>query len=99
MATLTLTDEEQASVTWFDISDDALGKLVKKTCLVIKDIPDDFTGMKKIWYTSCVMLLCNLAAEADAETSTFSIRGLTDSEAQNGDWEVTITRKDPPCSC
>lgn len=90
MAELILTAEEKAALTWLDISDDALGKLVKKTCLAIQEVPDDATGMKKVWSMTCAMLLCNLCAEANSEVSTFTVNGLTDGDKQNGDWKVTI---------
>ena len=93
MAQLILTDEEKTALTWLDVPDDTLGKIVKKTCLVIKEMPDDATEMQKVWQFTAAIMLCNHTIESNAEEAKFIITGLTYGDKQNGDWEVIIRKK------
>lgn len=97
MAELKLTEEENAAISWLDMSDDALGKLVRKTCVQLPDLmKKNETEMGKIWVTTCGMLLCNMAAEANSATTTFTYNGLTLKDKNQGDWKVTIKRVKAP---
>lgn len=99
MAKLELTEQEKAAISWLDMSDDALGKLVRKTCLQLPELmAKDETDMGKIWVTSCGMLLCNMAADANSTKTTFTFSGLSLADKNRGDWQVIIKRTKAPNS-
>lgn len=102
MAELILTDEEKAAISWLDLSDDALGKVCRKACLVIMkkeksdDDPDD---RKPVWAASAGMLLCGAVDDANATSATFKFEGLTYRHGEivekvRGDWLVTVEKLD-----
>jgi hypothetical protein len=98
MADLILTDEEKKAVSWLDLSDDALGKVCRKACLVImeggkpKDDPDDRRPMIA---SSAGMLLCGIMDDSNATKTVLSFEGLTCGEKQRGNWRVTIEKINP----
>jgi hypothetical protein len=97
MAELILSDEEKAAVSWLDISDDALGKLCRKACLVImkKEKSDtDPTEGKPVMAASAGMLLCGVADDMNATTATFQFDGLTNGEKERGNWRVSVEKLD-----
>ena len=97
MAKLELTEQEKAAISWLDMDDDALGKLVRKTCLKLPELmAKDETDMGKIWVTSCGMLMCNMAADANSTKTTFEFNGLSLAGKERGDWQITIKRIKAP---
>jgi hypothetical protein len=93
MAEIILTEQEKAALSWLDLSDDALGKLCRKACLILMektaDNPDD---RKTVWASSAGMFLCGLVDDANADTGTFLFEGLTNGEKERGNWKVTIEK-------
>ena len=97
MAKLELTEQEKAAISWLEMSDEAVGMLVRKTCLELPALmARDETEMGKIWVTTCAMMLCNFAADANSMKSTFKFEGLTLADKQRGDWQVVIKRVKAP---
>ncbi len=95
MAELLLTDEEKTALSWLDLSDDALGKLCRKACLVLmeKDKTDDSSDDRQtVWASTAGMFLCGLVDDANADTATFLFEGLTNGERERGNWKVTIEK-------
>jgi hypothetical protein len=89
MSQLILTEKEKNAKTWVEISDEALGKVVKATMLQIKDVNDE---QQKLLTVSASLLLIGIAIETNADKVTYSVDGLTTSGKPNGDWEVTVKR-------
>jgi hypothetical protein len=97
MAKLELTKQEKAAISWLDLDDDALGKLVRRTCLELpKLMAKGETEMGKIWVTSCAILMCNMAADANATEANFDLKGITLADKERGDWQITIKRIQAP---
>ena len=97
MAELILTEEEKAAVSWLDLSDDALGKLCRKICLVMPNCrknAKDPEDMKPTWVASAGMLLCGAADDANATTLKLDFEGLTHGDKERGNWRVTIEKLD-----
>lgn len=93
MAELILTDEEKAAKNWLDVSDDTLGKVCRKTMLMLPELCKG-DGKKGVWFMSCLNIMIGLAHDANSETSTFDVTGFTVENADCGDWKVTIKRTD-----
>jgi hypothetical protein len=89
MAELILTEEEKASATWLELSDEAVGRLTKKVALDIVEIGNE---QGRVWTMSAALILIGLAADKNATASTTRINGFTHGAEKLGDWEVTIKR-------
>lgn len=94
MAQLILTDEEKAAKNWLDVSDDCLGKVCRKTMLMLPTLCKQEDGKKGVWFMSCLNVLIGLAHDANSETTVFDVNGFTVENADCGDWNVTIKRTD-----
>lgn len=92
MAELILSDDDKAAARWLQMSDESVGRLVKYTQLAILREADE---QKQVWWWSAMLLLLSLAHEANSETSTFQIEGVTleNGAVPIGDWEVVVRRR------
>jgi len=90
MAELILSDEDKAAARWLQMSDESVGRLVKYTQVAILRDADE---QKRVCWWSAMLLLVSLAHEANAETSTFQIDGVTIGDVPIGDWEVVVRRR------
>ena len=93
MAELILTEEEKAAETWLHVSDETLGRVCRKTMLMIKGLCEG-DCKKGLWQVSCAQLLIGLVDDADSVESSFKIGGYTKGGEERGDWEITIKRVD-----
>jgi hypothetical protein len=64
MAELILTEAEKSALTWMELDDATLGKVVKKTALSLKEHSEE---QQKIWWFAAAMLLCGMAEDAKAD--------------------------------
>ena len=87
---LILTEAEKKAATWAELDDDSLGKVVKAMMFKIKTASDE---QGKIFLLSAAMMLCSVAAEANAEKLTQTIEGLTVKGQSFGNWKVTIKKQ------
>jgi hypothetical protein len=92
VAELFLSDEDRAAARWLQMSDESVGRLVKYTQVAILADEDE---QKRVWWWSAALLLCSIAHEANSDTSTFQIDGITleNGEVPIGDWEVVVRRR------
>lgn len=90
MAELILTEQEQADSSFLDWSDESLGKLVKKTALMMKDE----YGAEAAYITMASHLLISLAEKCNSTETTLEVNGVTQAGEARGDWKVTIERTD-----
>lgn len=91
---LILTDEEKAAHSWLELDDESLGKMIKATAVKYASTPDgEIDHMHKM---TCAMILCNMAADVNSTTSTFTLNGLTKKGEPQGDWKVTVKRVKSP---
>lgn len=91
MAELILTPEEQATALWSDLSDEALGKLVKKKMSIIESASEQLNRTVSF---SAALLLCCQAAERKLAYSSYTFEGVTQNHREFGDWRITIVRED-----
>lgn len=90
MAELILTDEEKAAALWTDLSDEAVGKVVKARMAAIADVAKQSERMTT--YAAALLLACS-AAEVNAGKLTCNLEGVTHQSGRDfGDWEVTVER-------
>lgn len=87
---LILTEAEKKAKIWLELDDESVGKMVKATAFKIKehDTEDD-----KIAFWSAALILCGQAAEANADSYTTTMEGLTIHGKSFGTWEITIKKK------
>jgi len=91
MAELILTQEEKDAPNYIDWSDEALGKLVKKTALRVQDEE----GMDSAFLITACKLLIDGALRKGSAESEFTLDGLTESNGDAlGDWKIVVTRED-----
>lgn len=93
MAELILTEAEKAATTWLGLDDAALGKVVKKTALSLKEHSEE---QQKLWWFAAALILCGMAADANATKLTHDIEGLSEEGAVRGDWRITVERIEAP---
>lgn len=89
MAQLILTDEEKAALTWFELDDATIGKIVKKTALGLIDHSKE---MERVWWFSAALLLCGQAVDHNANSMTVDIEGFEHQGGNFGDWRVRVER-------
>jgi hypothetical protein len=87
---LILTEAEKKAATWLELDDESVGKLVKASALKIID-NDNEQGRVAFW--SAAIILCSMAAEANAETFKQTLDNLTIKGKSFGKWELTIKKK------
>ena len=90
MATLLLTEDEQAAALWTDLDDAALGALLRKKIAFISTAAGQ---MDRTVATAAALLLCCDAAEVKADEMTMRFDGVTQGGRPFGDWIVTARRK------
>lgn len=90
MAQLILTDEEKAAHSWLHLDDESLGRLVKYSALAIAG--HDVTDGGKVRGMTNAIMLATMAHEANAETTTVELKGVTQDGVGIGDWRITIER-------
>lgn len=92
MAELILTAHERSDKTYLDWDDEALGKLVRKTALMI----DDHYGNVAAMLSGATLLLTDAALESNSDTFRNGIEGCTKRGEDVGDWMVIIERTRKP---
>ncbi|MCW7556451.1 hypothetical protein NX722_28600 [Endozoicomonas gorgoniicola] len=90
MAELVLTEKEKADPTYLDWSDEALGKLVKRTAIKMQD---EF-GQDAAHITCGAHLLISLAEKSNSAETTLTFKGVSHAGEPKGDWKIVITRTD-----
>jgi hypothetical protein len=86
---LILTDDEKKANTWLELDDATLGKVTKAVALKLKNYNIKNDPMA---FMAAALLLCNLAAEANADDLKQTIEGLTIQGKDFGNWLVTVKR-------
>lgn len=86
MAELILTAHERSDKTYLDWDDEALGKLVRKTALMIV----------AAMLSGATLLLTDAALESNSDTFRNGIEGCTKRGEDVGDWMVIIERTRKP---
>lgn len=87
MAELILTEEEKAANSWLEVSDEALGRMIKASVLSIQA---KATELNKLYMATCGFMLCNLACDSNASHLTLDVDGLTLGDEQRGQWKITV---------
>lgn len=91
MAELILTAEEKAASLWSDLSDEALGKLLKKRMLLIADAAKQ---MEETTVCAAALLLCCTAAESGAGQLLVELEDVAQGARKFGDWRVLVAKKE-----
>ena len=92
MATLTLTDEEEAANSFLSFDDESLGRLVKYGAL---KIAADADGRKATVALTCAMMLVDMAHAANATKLTLTLENAIYDGEGIGDWKLTLKRIKP----
>ena len=92
MAELILTEEEKASDTYLDWDDAALGKLVRKTALMLRDT----YGQEATFGMTGAHLLVGMAMSANSTETTIELNGLNVKGEDKGDWRIEVVRTKAP---
>jgi len=71
---LILTDAERKALTWTELDDAALGKVVKAMMCQIKIEGDE---QEKLLFFSASLILCLASAEVNVDKHLLTIEGLT----------------------
>lgn len=87
MAELILTEEEKAAPLWSDLSDEALGKLMKKKIAAISSAAKQ---NDMVTLHAAAMMLCLVAVEHGVDGLTLELNGVN-APALDGDWQFTVT--------
>lgn len=93
MAELILTEEEKAASLWSDLSDEALGKLLKKKILFLNAAAEQ---LDRTVVEAAAMLLCCYVAENNGSIMFFDLDGLSQAKRNFGDWKITVQKLQPP---
>ena len=95
MATLTLTDEEEAANSFLSFDDASLGRLVKYGSLKIVALADEKNALCAM---TCAMMLVDMAHAANATTLTLELNNANYDGEGIGDWKLTLkrTKKNTP---
>jgi len=88
MAELILTEGEKKAASYLEWSDEALGKAVKKLAVNMRDKMGD----ESAYSISCATFLCCQVAEKGHSKGVFALEGVSDNEAQHGNWTITIEK-------
>lgn len=89
MAEIILTEEEKSAVTWAELDDDSLGKVVKAGIFSIKKIAKE---QDKMFFMAAAIILCSIAADSNADKLTQTLEGLKNNGQPLGDWKITIKK-------
>ena len=92
MATLILTDEEKAEPVWSNLSDEALGKMVKRNMALFRASTDKLDQTTHL--AAAIWLACNVA-QNNAVKQTMRLEGLSEANHDFGDWKVTVEKLSP----
>jgi len=92
MAELILTEAEKEAPTYLDWSDAALGKLVRKTALML----EDEYGGKATYTTTIAHILIGFGLKVNATETTITLEGVTEAGENKGDWQVTVKQIKEP---
>ncbi|MCY4044628.1 MAG: hypothetical protein OXE99_06080 [Cellvibrionales bacterium] len=90
MAELILTEKEKSDLTYLNWSDEALGKLVKKTALMISDE----YGQDAAHITTSAHLLISLAEKCNSTETTLTFEGVSHAGEPKGNWKIVVFRTD-----
>lgn len=86
---LLLTAAEKKANTWLELDNESVGKVCKATALNLKYA---ITEKDKIYVYSAALLICSLAAEANADELKQTLEGLTIHGKPFGDWQITAKK-------
>ena len=89
MAKLILTKKEKKAVTWCELEDESLGRVIKSIMFTIKQSSEE---SERLYLLSAAMMLCSATAEANADTASFTVEGLKNKTNDFGNWKVVIKR-------
>jgi hypothetical protein len=92
MAELILTKAEKEAPTYLDWSDQALGKLVRKTALML----EDEYGQDATYTTTVAHILIGFGLKANSTETTITLEGVTEAGKNKGDWQVTVKQIKEP---
>lgn len=86
---LILTDAEKKSATWLELDNESIGKLVKASALKIREHDTQYDILACY---SASIILCSMAADANADTFSTEIDNLTIRGESFGKWQITIKK-------
>ncbi|MEN6623543.1 MAG: hypothetical protein ABFD50_18615 [Smithella sp.] len=89
MATLILTDEEKAAGTWFELSDETVGKMTKANGAAVLNVAEQLELATAV---ACGYTLIGQCVKQGAGSSTINIEEFSQSGVSYGDWEITVRR-------
>lgn len=92
MAELILTEAEKETLTYLDWSDEALGKMVRKTALML----EDNYGQNATYTTTVAHILIGFGLKINATETTITLEGVTEAGENKGDWQVTVKQIKEP---
>ncbi len=89
MAELILTDAEKAAELWTHLDDEALGKLLRKKIVMLKEASNQLDMTTTF---AAAMILCCSAGEQGKSEVAFEIDGITQAGRDFGDWKVVAVK-------
>ena len=94
MAKLALTKKERDALTWFELDDDTVGKVVKNSAISLMNFGKNREGkeLKTVWFWSAILLLVGLTVDAGADKFTHTMSGFKHNGIDQGDWRITIEK-------
>lgn len=96
MAELIATQEEKDAVTYFDWSDEALGKFTKYVGMLMNKHKDDADGLHRVMAASGAITLITSAHQSNAAELKINLDDHYIGKTVTGDWVVLVKRKDAP---
>lgn len=92
MAELILTQAETDALSWLDLDDAALGKVIRNGMLEIAEVA---TENGRLLAHSAALLLVGIAAGVNADDLDLRLGGVTHADRAVGDWTIAV-RHVPP---
>lgn len=88
MAELILTEKEKSDPSYLDWDDAALGKLVKKAAIMLKDK----YGQEASFCTTGALMIIGSMLRINATDTTITVEGFSISGVDAGDYKIVVER-------
>lgn len=92
MAELILTDDEKAALTWLELPDETVGRVVKKIAADLR-LFKDTSEIQRLWVTTAAIMLASYAHDREAARLKIGLKGLFEGGRELGDFAVEVVRE------
>lgn len=93
MAELHLTPEEIAANTWFELSDEVVGKLTKYSAAKMMETCKGHAAERdQVWQFSMMLMMIDWCTKVSATGISQEVKNFFNESGQHGDWKVSVER-------